>query len=170
MASALGRLVFGKTELREQQPVSTHGSEHRTRTSSRRHRAEAAIFAQIHKDLAAALHAVPGTRKSLRYLAHLDRSLHSTGADALAVTPVRILRRAQSELGILLSVAPSSVGLVALGSRLTACLAIRDSAPGALDDASASAAFDGALLVSEASLADFDQAVTDSEMAPLGDS
>ena len=155
----LRRLLFGQPRPREPAP-SRFRITPADKAEPRVHpRAGGASFSRMQMQLAASLHAVPGTRKSLRHLAHFERSLAVKGAGALDALSIDRLRRVHAELLILLSVAPSSAGLVALEQGMAESLAVR----------CARSEPDAGVQVSDGTLADFDQLVIDTDLAPLPD-
>jgi hypothetical protein len=154
----LRRLFFGKARAREAVAHSLSSSIDRP-WSPRRQRAASALFAQMQTQLAAALSAAPRTRKSLRHLAHFEKSLVSKGSGALDALTIDRLRRAHSELLILLRVAPASVDLIALEKSMRDSLELR----------CARREPNSGVQVSDGTLADFDRVVIDTDIAQLWD-
>jgi hypothetical protein len=121
---------------------------------------------EIHRGLQQAFDARPGTRKTLHHLAHLEGALARTGDEALAVLPVGVLVKARRQLEILLQVSAPSHRLSLLATRMEQVISRRKGAvPAGRNNAESLA---GSVGVSEASLAEYDAAVADSDLADLG--
>ena len=130
-------------------------------------RADATLYMEMHLQLAASLNAAAGTRNALRHLAHFEKAFAARGLDAIELLATTRLRRTHAELVILMNVAPASLGLASLETRLRDTLAARSSSALAQGVARVAGEADAAVQVSEGTQGDFDQAVADSDLAGL---
>jgi hypothetical protein len=153
----LRRLLFGKNAPRARPHSRFHPID--TRQPLTPHSPGGEAFVQMQMHLAASLSALPGIRRSLRHLAHFEKSLVAKGSGALDALSIDRLRRAHAELAILLRVAPSSAGLISLERSMRDSLELRCSRRES----------NTGVQVSDGTLADFDQMVIDTDAAPLPD-